>query len=87
MSVGPPGNRLSAGETVGGYLDRWSWKGRLDADIYEAHARELVRFAAGLVGPADAQDVVSEAALRVMSSRIWPKSNQSPGAALSGGSV
>lgn len=44
---------------------------RSNADAYAAHSEELVRFATGLVGPSDAQDVVSEAMLRVMTSRVW----------------
>ncbi len=45
---------------------------RSDAEVYAAHADELVRFATGLVGRSDAEDVVSEAVLSVMSSRVWP---------------
>lgn len=40
-------------------------------DAYTANADGLVRFAAGLVGPSDAQDVVSEAMARLMGSRVW----------------
>jgi RNA polymerase sigma-70 factor (ECF subfamily) len=56
---------------VGGYIVLVLVEGRFDAEVYEAHARELVRFATGLVGPADAEDVLSEAVLRVMSSPVW----------------
>jgi len=42
-----------------------------DADAYEAYAKDLVRFAAGLVGPSDAGDVVSAAVLRVLGSTGW----------------
>jgi RNA polymerase sigma factor (sigma-70 family) len=41
------------------------------AEAYEKYAGELVRFATGLVGPDDAQDVVSEAFVRAVRSRIW----------------
>lgn len=41
-------------------------------DTYAAHADGLVRFAAGLVGPSDAEDVLSDAMARLMSSRVWP---------------
>lgn len=44
---------------------------RSDSEAYAAHCDELVRFATGLVGPGDAQDVVSDAMLRLMSSRVW----------------
>lgn len=40
-------------------------------DIYRKHSTELVRFATGLVGPFDAQDVVTEACLRAFQSRNW----------------
>jgi RNA polymerase sigma-70 factor (ECF subfamily) len=40
---------------------------------YVAHADGLVRFASGLVGPSDAQDVVSDAMARLMGSRVWPE--------------
>ena len=42
-----------------------------DADIYRRNADDLVRFATVLVGPDDAQDVVSSAFARCMSSRQW----------------
>lgn len=41
-------------------------------DIYRKHSGELVRFATGLVGPFDAQDVVADACLRAFQSRQWP---------------
>lgn len=40
-------------------------------DIYRKHSDELVRFATGLVGPFDAQDVVTDACLRAFQSRNW----------------
>jgi RNA polymerase sigma-70 factor (ECF subfamily) len=43
----------------------------LDAEIYAKYSDALVRFATGLVGPADAADVVSEAVLRAMTHRSW----------------
>jgi RNA polymerase sigma factor (sigma-70 family) len=44
-----------------------------DAETYEKHAHELMRFATFLVGPSDAPDIVSAAVLRVISSRAWPQ--------------
>jgi RNA polymerase sigma-70 factor (ECF subfamily) len=44
---------------------------RTDAAIYEAHAPELVRFATGLVGPADAPDVVADAFVALMHAPVW----------------
>jgi RNA polymerase sigma-70 factor (ECF subfamily) len=49
--------------------------GLSDADCYEQHAPDLVRFATGLVGPADAADVVSSAFIRVLGSPAWPHAN------------
>lgn len=42
-----------------------------DAEIYEAYATELTRFANSLVGPSDAADVVSDAVLRAFTSKQW----------------
>jgi RNA polymerase sigma factor (sigma-70 family) len=42
-----------------------------DAEVYEKHADELVRLATGLVGPADAADVVSSAVARLLGSAAW----------------
>jgi RNA polymerase sigma factor (sigma-70 family) len=42
-----------------------------DAEIYDKYADALVRFAAGLVGPTDAPDVVSATMLRVLWSSAW----------------
>ena len=44
---------------------------RSDAEVYTTYGRALVAFATGLVGPTDAQDVVSNALMRVMSSPVW----------------
>ena len=44
---------------------------RTDADIYAEHAAELVRFATGLVGRADAPDIVAEAFARLLDTDIW----------------
>ena len=43
-----------------------------DADVYRAHAIELVRYATVLVGPDDAADVVADAVLAAFASRAWP---------------
>lgn len=64
---------MSAETAVDGYLGLVLVEGQTDAQIYDTYSRDLVRFATGLVGPSDAQDVVSEAVLRVMSSRVWPR--------------
>jgi RNA polymerase sigma factor (sigma-70 family) len=42
-----------------------------DAEVFAKHAEELTRFATGIVGPADAQDVVSAAFVHCMVSRHW----------------
>jgi RNA polymerase sigma-70 factor (ECF subfamily) len=44
---------------------------RSDAEVYSRYATDLVRFATGLVGPTHAPDVVADAFLRLMSSRVW----------------
>lgn len=41
-------------------------------EIYRKYADDLVRFANALVGPFDAQDVVSDACLRSFRSNGWP---------------
>ncbi|MEX1005771.1 MAG: RNA polymerase sigma factor [Acidimicrobiia bacterium] len=45
--------------------------GSSDAAVYRRNADDLVRFATVLVGPDDAQDVVSSAFGRCMASRQW----------------
>lgn len=42
-----------------------------DAQIYEKYADELIRFATALAGPSMAEDVLSDAMLRVFSSPSW----------------
>lgn len=44
-----------------------------DARLYRDHGPALLRFAAGLVGPHDAADVVQAAVLRAFTSRGWSK--------------
>jgi RNA polymerase sigma-70 factor, ECF subfamily len=44
-----------------------------DVDIYTKYADELTRFATGLIGPSDAEDVVVNAYLRCVASRRWPQ--------------
>ena len=44
-----------------------------DAELYEKHAGELIRFATALVGPSSAEDVLSAAVLRVFSSPSWAR--------------
>jgi RNA polymerase sigma factor (sigma-70 family) len=44
-----------------------------DDEIYRKYSDDLVRFATGLVGPADAADVVSDAVARVLASPKWPE--------------
>jgi len=43
-----------------------------DEEVYRKYADDLVRFASGLVGPFDAQDVVSDACLRSFRTKAWP---------------
>jgi RNA polymerase sigma factor (sigma-70 family) len=47
-----------------------------DAELYAAHAAELVRFATVLVGPDGADDLVAGAVLKAFSSRGWPMVEQ-----------
>lgn len=42
-----------------------------NADVYQRHAHDLIRFATVLVGPDDAQDVVANAFVRCFSSNGW----------------
>ena len=42
-----------------------------DAETYEKYADELIRFATALTGPSMAEDVLSDAMLRVFSSPPW----------------
>ncbi len=42
-----------------------------DEQVYAKYADELLRFAATLVGPSDADDLLSAAVLRALSSRSW----------------
>lgn len=42
-----------------------------DAEVYEKHAEELIRFATALVGPSDAPDIVSTAMVSALSSGSW----------------
>jgi RNA polymerase sigma factor (sigma-70 family) len=44
-----------------------------DEEAYRKYADDLVRFATGLVGPFDAQDVVTDACLRSFRSKAWPQ--------------
>jgi RNA polymerase sigma factor (sigma-70 family) len=42
-----------------------------DEEVYRKHSGDLVAFATGLVGPADAADVVADAVARVLASPAW----------------
>jgi RNA polymerase sigma factor (sigma-70 family) len=42
-----------------------------DAQVYEKYADELIRFATALTGPSMAEDVLSDAMLRVFASPSW----------------
>ncbi len=42
-----------------------------DEEIYRKYSDDLVRFATGLVGPFDAQDIVTDACLRAFRSKGW----------------
>ena len=44
-----------------------------DEEIYRKYSDDLVRFATGLVGPFDAQDVVTDACLRSFRAKEWPQ--------------
>ena len=62
-------------------MSPWGWFGgddvvmsvccSVEERIYATYVGELVRFAAGLVGPDDAPDVVVEAFVRLSRSRVW----------------
>jgi RNA polymerase sigma factor (sigma-70 family) len=43
-----------------------------DEQTYRGYSLELTRYATGLVGPFDAQDVVTDACLKAFESRNWP---------------
>lgn len=45
---------------------------RRDEELYRKHADELIRFATTLVGASSAEDVLSAAILRAMTSPSWP---------------
>lgn len=47
------------------------WERLPDEEIYTKYADDLIRFAMGLVGRSDAQDVVSAAVLRSISWDSW----------------
>lgn len=51
--------------TVTGVMD--------NEQVYRSYAEELTRYATGLVGPADAGDVVTDACLRAFDARSWPE--------------
>lgn len=44
-----------------------------DADLYEALAPELIRFASALVGPDEAADVLSTAVVKALASPTWSR--------------
>jgi RNA polymerase sigma factor (sigma-70 family) len=44
-----------------------------DAEVYEKYADELIRFASMLAGPSAAEDLVSDAMMRVFASPGWPQ--------------
>jgi len=46
-------------------------------NVYQKHSSELTRFATGLVGPSDAQDVVADAVTRLITAPVW-KEAQNP---------
>jgi RNA polymerase sigma-70 factor (ECF subfamily) len=41
-------------------------------EVYRNYSQELTRYATGLVGPFDAQDVVTDACLKAFETRNWP---------------
>ena len=46
--------------------------GLTNEEVYAKYSGELIRFATGLVGPWDAEDVLSGAVLSAMYSKHWP---------------
>lgn len=64
---------VSPGGVSGGDLLSVTMQDPSDEAVYAACSSELVRFAAGLVGPDDAPDVVVEAFLRVARSSVWAR--------------
>jgi RNA polymerase sigma factor (sigma-70 family) len=48
---------------------------RSDEIVYQAHAREMVRFATGVVGRDDAPDVVADAFMRLTASPAWEEAS------------
>jgi DNA-directed RNA polymerase specialized sigma24 family protein len=50
----------------------------IDEEIHRKYADDLVRFATGLVGPFDAQDVVTDACLRTFCPQRWPEVTARP---------
>mgnify|MGYP001818148465 CR=1 FL=1 len=42
-------------------------------EAYRKYAPELLRFASGLAGPVDAQDIVTDACLRTFRAKRWPE--------------
>jgi RNA polymerase sigma factor (sigma-70 family) len=42
-----------------------------DEEVYRKYSDDLVKFATGLVGPADAADVVADAVVRVLAAASW----------------
>ena len=44
-----------------------------DQQTWRRHAAELIRFATTLVGPFDAQDLLSTAFLNATTSKDWPE--------------
>jgi RNA polymerase sigma factor (sigma-70 family) len=47
-----------------------------DAELYAAHAVELVRFATVVAGAAGADDLVADAVVKAFTSRAWPTIEQ-----------
>jgi len=62
---------LSPGSGDSGDLTPVRMNARSDDEVYRDHALELTRFATVLVGAGAAQDVVAEAVIRMMRSRVW----------------
>lgn len=65
--------KVSPNGGIGGDVLSVTMDDRSDEAVYAAYGQELVRFAAGLVGPDDAPDVVVEAFLRVTRSAAWDR--------------
>ena len=52
-------------------VSQWVGESMTDAELYEKHADELIRFASALVGPSLAEDVLAAAVASALASPSW----------------